>query len=1101
MVVPYTRIMSFTDRYKQLNAKQRQAVDTIDGPLLVLAGPGTGKTELLSMRAANILHKTDTLPSSILCLTFTDSGSAAMQRRLIDIIGTDAYKVVIHTFHAFAAEIMSQETEYFYHGADFLLADELRQYEVLRSIMSELEYTNPLAGVHGDEYTYLKAIKQSITDLKNSGLTSDELRNIIDANEAVMDAIESDIAAIFQNRISKSTVHLLAPVAQAAAAVEQPDLPSAITPYANTVALSIAHAVDEAVTNDSTKPITHWKSMWCEKNDHGEIVFKDRRRHTKLRAVAGIYFEYINRMHEAKLYDYDDMILSVIHAIETQPALRSNLQEKYQYIMVDEFQDTNLAQLRLLFDLTGDETAPNIMAVGDDDQAIYSFQGADIGNIQRFRTHYDNAPVIVLTDNYRSNGSILTAARSVIVQGEDRLETTNPDITKVLTSHIDSSSANVDLLEYPDYSSEYSGVAQRIAEQIKTGAHPESITVIARKHQELIDFVPYLTDQSIEANYEHRENALDHEVVGLIEQLCKVLVYLHDGLHEEADSLLPELISHPAWDFTASDIYRLSITAHRKRSLWLETMQLDPVFQSFADWIIDRTATLSYEAFEQQIDTLIGNPANDRDGTVYISPIYGYYFSSTQLSENSDNYLHALEAFRTLRDRLREYTNHKALTIQSFLDFLTIHRQLNTPVSIVRKRVERGSNRINLMTVHKSKGLEFDTVYIIGSVDSVWGESVRTRPRLISYPANLPIGFIGDTYDERLRLFYVGMTRAKHSLIISYYIKTRTDKAMLPASFLDDTPLVVTRDTRAINITQEIVREEIDWRGRLTNSITFDMRQLLAPTLETYKLSATHLNNFIDVTKGGPHNFLLTNLLRFPQAKSASAGYGTAIHATLQHAHDYLRAHQEYRPLEDVLGDFERKLRDQHLSSDDFSMFYNRGIDALSAYLSVKYDTFTTTQRTELQFGGQSVVLGEARLTGALDLVEIDTQNSTLFVTDYKTGRPSQSWNGKTEYEKIKLHKYRQQLMFYQLLCESSRDYAKYRFIGGELQFVEPTRSGDIISLQQTFTIDEITEFGRLIQAVWHSVMTLELPDISHYEPTLSGIRAFEHDLIDKYTM
>ena len=115
--------MNFTARYNNLNTEHIQAVETFDGPLLVIAGPGTGKTELLSMRAANILQKTDTLPENILCLTFTDSGANAMRARLADIIGPSAYKVAIQTFHGFGTEIINQYREYFYRGAEFQPAD------------------------------------------------------------------------------------------------------------------------------------------------------------------------------------------------------------------------------------------------------------------------------------------------------------------------------------------------------------------------------------------------------------------------------------------------------------------------------------------------------------------------------------------------------------------------------------------------------------------------------------------------------------------------------------------------------------------------------------------------------------------------------------------------------------------------------------------------------------------------------------------------------------------------------------------------------------------------------------------------------------------
>lgn len=1123
--------MTFSERYQKLNTKQRQAVDTIDGPLLVLAGPGTGKTELLSMRAANILQKTDTLPSSILCLTFTDSGATAMRERLADIIGADAYKIAIHTFHSFGTEIINQNTEHFFHGAQYQPADELAQYEIMRGIFEELDYTNPLASRNGDEYTHLRDTTTVISELKRSGLTSDELRAVLDANDLVLDEIEADIRDAFSTRISKSTVHLLGPIAQKAASITQPSLPPAITPYANAFALSIAHAVDAAIDTDSTKPITAWKNTWCEKNESGDIVLKDRKRHGKLRALSHIYYQYITRMQAAGLFDYDDMILQVVHAMETQPELRANLQEKFQYIMVDEFQDTNLAQLRILFDLTNNVETPNVMAVGDDDQAIYSFQGADVGNIQRFRTEYNNPEIIVLVDNYRSAPAVLTAARAVITQGSDRLENGDNDIVKELTPHVSATKSHVELHQYASTDDERRGIAASIKSLITKGEQPNSIAILARRHHELVALLPYLADADIAVNYERRENVLDHDIIRLIEHVMMIIDALHRDAHDEADALLPEILSHPAWGYTPHDIYKLSLASYRNHQLWLESMQTNPVFKPFADWLIIRTAAIHVEPLELQIDTVLGvgeqsqraidetstaplspdqgqeitgaQPLNRGDDAIantpsdaYRSPLYRYFFSPEKLAHEPDAYLSTLEALRTIRDQLREHYGHEQPNVQTFLEFLAMHRELGSSITAVRRRGEGSHDQVNLMTAHKSKGLEYEHVFVIGAIDSAWGERVRTRSRLISYPVNLPLAPAGDSFDERLRLFFVAMTRAKKTLTMSYSDTDGTSKTSMVASFLSGVE-PITHDV-SDNIAELTDHVELNWRGRLAGALDNDLRSLLAPTLETYKLSATHLGNFLDLSQGGPQHFLLNNLLRFPQAKSANAMYGTAIHATLQRAHDFYQAMGEKRPLEDLLGDYERILRDQHMSESDFDTFYSRGIDSLSAFLSSEYDTFSQTERTEVGFGNQGVVIEGARLTGALDLVDIDTSEKTITVTDYKTGHPSRDWRGKTEYEKIKLHKYRQQLMFYQLLVENSRDYSAYTFSGALLQFVEPTHSGDILSLADSFSSEDLDRFRQLIHAVWTCIMRLDLPDVADYPPTLKGIEQFEQDLIDK---
>lgn len=1089
---------TFTSRYKQLNEKQRLAVDTIDGPLLVIAGPGTGKTELLSMRVANILQKTDTLPENILCLTFTDSGANAMRTRLSDIIGPNAYKVAIQTFHSFGTEVINQNREYFYRGAEFQPADDIASFDILTGIFDELDHSNPLISKNNGEYVYLGDVLNAIGELKKAGLSSDELLSIIDANDQVLDSVEHSLTEIFANRPSTSMVSLLVPLAEKIASFPLPTLPTAITPLTNELALSMARAFDEVVEVNKTTPITAWRDEWLEKDTGGRFVFKDRKRHSKLRALANIYFAYITRMEQAGLYDYNDMVLNVVHAMELNADLKANLQERYQYILVDEFQDTNLSQLRILFNLTDNPVgdAPNIMAVGDDDQAIYSFQGADVNNINRFRERYPDFASVVLTDNYRSSEVILQAAREVITQASGRLESIM-DIDKQLTPHAQSKNALVSLSQLPTQTDEYNYVAESIATSIADGATPSDIAVLARNHDELVRLVPYLQYHHITVNYERRDNVLDMESIQTILLLAEVVVAVFNGDHSLANSKLPELLSHPMFELPAETIWRLSMQAQASELTWLETMLSIPALRPIADWLLDRARAVPHETLETYVDSLIGAP--DYNGeTSYSSPYYRYYFGESVLDQTPDAYITTLEALRTLRTKLREYQSNNTLHITDLLEFIRTSRELGARITNIRSSNAGASGAVSLLTAHKSKGLEFDTVYIINSIDKRWGERIHGRTSLISYPENLRIRPNANTYDERLRLYYVAMTRAKRQLHLSYSKHDSNDKETLRAGFL--TGMVITENIiEPTHTIEELTTlNSLAWQERICDNPNLSMKELLAPTLESYKLSATHLNNFIDLSHGGPAAFLMNNLLRFPQAKSASASYGTAIHATLQRAHNHLAATNERRPIEDVLGDFIHELEKQRLSDTDFAFYSKKGSENLAIFLAAKYKTFTTHQRTELGFAGQGVVIGEARLTGSLDLVDFNDKSIT--VTDYKTGRPSSNWKGSGEYDKIRLHKYRQQLMFYQLLCEHSRNYASYHFDGGVLQFVEPDDEGTIHALEDTFTDEELERFTKLICAVWHCITTLELPDVSEFPATLKGINAFEDMLIDKYS-
>lgn len=1090
--------MDFSTRYQKLNAAQKQAVDHIEGPVMVIAGPGTGKTELLSMRAANILRSTDVLPENILCLTFTESGASAMRERLTQIIGAEAYKVAIHTFHSFGTEVINQNGEFFYHGAHFRPADELSSYELLHAIFDELDYENPLSSKMNGDYTYLNDTLTTISELKKSGLTSDELLRVLDANDEVIEKSEPLLRQAFSPRISKTTAEQLQSIVESIKDSGGEIALATVTPLSRVLADSLQAAIDASA--DSTKPLTAWRNAWMKKNDAGELILKSNDRSKKLRAVSYIYFQYLTRMQEAQLYDFDDMILRVVHAMEVFPELRFNLQEKYQYIMVDEFQDTNMAQMRILFDLTSSEVnegRPNIMVVGDDDQAIYSFQGADVGNISNFRDIFASAELIVLTDNYRSAPVILSHARQVITLGTERLENYIPELNKTLTPHRKSDGSDVSLVELLTVNDERRFLVDQISASIKAGAAPASIAVLARRHHEIVALLPYFAEADIRVNYERRDNVLDLDVIKLIEHIADILVALFESRLEDADSRLPELLTHPAFGFAPTDIWRLSIQARTNRQSWMEIMATIPTFVPLHTWLLVQAQSVRHVPLEHMLDHIIGHKqTTDPIDEIFVSPLYEYFFSPEKLEQRPDEYLTYLEALRCIRGKLRDYQPDQTPTLQTFLEFIRLHRQLGSTITSVRPGSDRIENAVNLMTAHKSKGLEFDNVYVIGAIDSAWGERVRSRSRLIGYPENLPLAPSGDTFDERLRLFFVAMTRAKKHLTVSYSTRDKSDKSTLGASFLTGEPWNAKKPELPSSIEDVTHAAELAWYLPLVHPIHHDMKELLGPTLENYKLSATHLNNFLDISRGGPQTFLLNNLLRFPQAISPSAGYGVAAHATLQRAHSHLAATGKSRPLEDILHDFEEALRAQHLSDSDFQTFLHKGSNVLSHFLSAKYSSFKPTQKVELSFGGQGVILGDARLTGSLDLVDIN--DSTITVTDYKTGRASRSWTGKTDYEKIKLHKYRQQLMFYELLIRHSRSYSRYRVEKSIIQFVEPTVSGDILSLDATFDREELERFTRLIQKVYDCITTLHLPTTEQFEPSYKGMLAFEASLLDE---
>ncbi|OYW84746.1 hypothetical protein B7Z17_03580, partial [Candidatus Saccharibacteria bacterium 32-49-10] len=434
--------------------------------------------------------------------------------------------------------------------------------------------------------------------------------------------------------------------------------------------------------------------------------------------------------------------------------------------------------LRILHALTDNpvhEGNPNILAVGDDDQAIYGFQGADVSNILNFNKTYPQAERIVLTNNYRSGENILTQSRQVIQQGGDRLERIYPELNKQLSANKDEK-GTVALWQTPNSDSERLEIINFIKQAVETGTDLSSIAVLARKHADIQSLLPYFKHENIPVRYEKEESVLDSAPIVALEACARLILILAEGKHDLAQTVLPTVLAHPAWKLEAKDLWRLSLTAYTNRQNWMEVMAATPEFTHIHVWLVIRAQEAQVLGLEPMIDRIIGRAEKESASTATpgeatnpkaanetFSPYFDYFFSPEVLAETPEVYVEYLEAIRAVRAKLRDYQPGDAHSLKSFIEFIDLHRRLGITISITRYSLARDVPAVQLLTAHKSKGLEFDTVFVYNSVDSIWGAGARTMSRLISYPANLPLAPAGSTADERLRLFYVAMTRAKNT--------------------------------------------------------------------------------------------------------------------------------------------------------------------------------------------------------------------------------------------------------------------------------------------------------------------------------------------------
>lgn len=227
----------------------------------------------------------------------------------------------------------------------------------------------------------------------------------------------------------------------------------------------------------------------------------------------------------------------------------------------------------------------------------------------------------------------------------------------------------------------------------------------------IVSLLPYSADANIQVNYERRDNVLDLDVIRHLELLGKILVAIYESRHDEANALLPELLTHPAWNIDPVDIWKLGLKARNSHTTWLEIMATTPTFVPLHTWLITTAAAIPHLPLERILDIMIGRVEESTIQPLFTSPLFRYFFSPQNLTEHPDEYLTYLEALRTIRTKLREYHPAEQPHLQTLLEFIALHRQLGSTITSLRPNVEQIDNAVNLMTSHKSKGLEFDTVY------------------------------------------------------------------------------------------------------------------------------------------------------------------------------------------------------------------------------------------------------------------------------------------------------------------------------------------------------------------------------------------------------
>ncbi|MDO4507845.1 MAG: ATP-dependent DNA helicase [Candidatus Saccharibacteria bacterium] len=1068
-----------------LNARQKEAVEYLDGPLLVLAGPGTGKTQLLSEKVAYILKNTDTNPENILCLTFTETGASNMRERLKSIVGRDGLKVNIGTYHAFGQDILAQYRNYA-ENYDRKLdnsIDEVQQFKIVKEIRGGLSGTDILRGDN------VKDIIAVISDAKAAGLSAEDLRIIAERNMADSEVLSSAISPLLLNVVPRNFTASFSgayqPIHEILKDYEETDpILKNIERSISGLARDLKEAISVASETSKIKPLTEWKDKYFEKDEKGNYRLRDRVANKKLLSISTVMSRYQEYLKEAGLFDFDDMIQEAIRALEEDLGFRATLSERYQFIMLDEFQDTNPSQFKIVKLLT-DYEKPAIMAVGDDDQAIYEFQGALATNLKDFQEHY-GAKVVALEENYRSTQEILDFSREIIRQAPDRFVK-----DKKLFAHKKSPAASqIERREFLSSEAEYGFIAKQISELVRAGVPQSLIAVISYKTKYFMPLLSHLKDYpEIKIAYDKRDNLLEDEK---IHQILTILSFVYEIMNEtRVDTPILEILTYPFFGLSTVEVLKAMRVMRSEKCSAIEALLMaeNDEIRGVAEFLMELVRRAAVEPLEVIFGLLIEKMKPDELAEYERFTFY--------------------ENLAALVGKVRRHFGERTLYLKDLILMVRDYEEAEMMLATVSPYRD-ADEAVQILTAHKAKGLEFEYVFMI-SVDHVaWGKG-KGNNNLLSLPKNLTqIRHTGTTDGEKLRILYVAMTRAKSHLILTNSLHDFNGKApdrleyleesvqkdpetgveTVVSPFLPARKVILDYEESASGITGEnglgegltgveneesasgiagkqgLIRNLENW---LTPFIATapDMRAIYKERVRNYRMSATGLTSFIDIIYAGPQEFFKREILKSPwEPENEALILGNLIHKVFEAVTNQGISDEEATEL------FSKELDEKKIEAEACRRVREKGEASLRASLR-DFGAILRSGKAEVNFERENLTAREVPILGRLDHIVIDEDAKTIEIYDFKTS----SYRKEKWQSQATLYKYMLQLGFYKLLLNSSALYKNYTVTRGHILFVSPDNDGEVHDKVYEFNDTDEKELIDLIRAVYDQIVSLKFMD------------------------
>jgi DNA helicase-2/ATP-dependent DNA helicase PcrA len=1005
----------FIQEYQQLNERQRLAVDTTEGPVMVIAGPGTGKTQILAARIGKILLDTDTAPENILCLTYTDAGTIAMRRRLLSFIGPDAYKVNIHTFHSFCNDIIQENLSLFEKTALDPISD-LERIQLFKTLIDSFPKNHPLKRYRGDVYFEMSNLQNLFSTMKREGWTPEFINEKIDQYLASLETRDEYIAKRATREFKKGDVRT-------------------------------------------------------------DKIAEEKERMDKLRAAVDEFDRYQKLMREHDRYDFDDMINWVIRAFEENKSLLLSYQERYQYILVDEYQDTSGTQNRLISLLISFWDKPNVFVVGDDDQSIYRFQGANVENMLDFAQQYaKDLLTVVLTDNYRSTQPILDISRMLIERNQERLVAQIPGLSKhLVASHPRTGKLHYEpkLQEYLSPRQEMTGIAIRVERLLAEGVPPGRIAIIYKENKYGEELARFLGLKNIPV---YSKRNLDLFTVPLVQQILLILRYLwaeHDAPYG-GDEMLFEILHFKFFGIAPIEIAKLSVEVADKQFGDQRTSIRRLLFERAnrpARDLFDQGLPEPLKKASKVLEQLIGDVSN-----LTLQGLFENVIRETGVLAfiiTNPERIWLMQVLTALFNFIKEESRRDPdLNLEQLIQIVDLMKANALPLPLVK--VSGSDKAVNLLTAHGSKGLEFEYVFFAGANAATW-EKKRKPGGGYKYPDNLFSSRSSDESgsEELRRLFYVALTRVEVHLFISYARYRDDGKELEPSMFIaeimDQYELVL--EKVSIPVEEQTAFDALPFADAIAPEIQAAEEDLIGRMLEKFVMNVTALNNYLKC----PLEFYYRNLIRIPSPKNEATEFGSAVHHALQRLFEKMKEDpkEKFPSRAEMLTDFEWYMRRHReiFTREAFARRMEYGLEVLANY----YDKYITqwNKIVAVERNIRNVIVKGVPLKGKLDKLEF--QGKEVNVVDYKTGDVDKAREKLAPPNEKDPNggDYWRQAVFYKILVDSY-EQKEWKVTSTEFDFVEPDKKKEYRKAKIMITPEDTTTVTQQIVATWHKIQNRE---------------------------